>query len=238
MTWEWPLILLGGFLGSGHCAGMCGGFALGIGLGSRGPADNLRRQALYSAGRICTYAFIGAIAGFAGLRLMRAASGWTTLQAWLSLAAGAALILQGLWSAGWLPRLVRWKPTNSSCAARSIFASFLRGRDLASVFLAGVLTGFLPCGLVYAFLALAASTGNVIEGAALMAIFGFGTIPVMVVTGFSSTLISLTLRKQLFRIAAVCILVTGFLSVGRGVGVLAAPPAERGQRCPFCEVSP
>jgi sulfite exporter TauE/SafE len=238
MTWEWPLIVLGGFLGSGHCAGMCGGFALSIGLGSRGPVDNLRRQAIYSAGRICTYAFLGAVAGFLGLRLMRAASGWTTLQAWLSLAAGTALILQGLWSAGWLPTVVRWKQTKRSCTARSIFASFLRGRDLMSVFLAGALTGFLPCGLVYAFLALAASTGNVPEGAALMAVFGTGTIPVMVVTGFSGTLVSLTLRRHLFRVAAVCILITGFLSIGRGVGVLAAAPTERGQRCPFCEGSP
>jgi sulfite exporter TauE/SafE len=238
MTWEWPLILLGGFLGSGHCAGMCGGFALGIGLGSRGPGDNFRRQAIYSAGRICTYAFLGALAGFLGLRLIRAASGWATLQAWLSLMAGTALILQGLWSAGWLPRVVRWKQTNHSCTARSIFASFLRGRDPMSVFLAGVLTGFLPCGLVYAFLALAASTGNVPEGAALMGLFGLGTIPVMMIAGFSGSLVSLTLRRHLFRVAAVCILITGLLSIGRGVGVLAAAPAERGQRCPFCEGAP
>ena len=47
---ELPLVFLGGLLGSAHCVGMCGGFAVSIGLGSRGFAANLRRQVIYTAG--------------------------------------------------------------------------------------------------------------------------------------------------------------------------------------------
>ncbi|MBL9125347.1 MAG: sulfite exporter TauE/SafE family protein, partial [Planctomycetaceae bacterium] len=31
---ELPLILIGGLLGSSHCVGMCGGFALWVGIGA------------------------------------------------------------------------------------------------------------------------------------------------------------------------------------------------------------
>ena len=44
---ELPLVFLGGLLGSAHCVGMCGGFALSIGLGARGFAANLGRQLIY-----------------------------------------------------------------------------------------------------------------------------------------------------------------------------------------------
>ena len=64
---ELPLVFLGGLLGSAHCVGMCGGFAVSIGIGSRGLASNLRRQLVYTAGRIFTYSFFGIVAGYAGL---------------------------------------------------------------------------------------------------------------------------------------------------------------------------
>jgi sulfite exporter TauE/SafE len=46
---ELPLVLLGGLLGSAHCFGMCGGFAVGVGLGASGFAANLWRQLIYTA---------------------------------------------------------------------------------------------------------------------------------------------------------------------------------------------
>ena len=51
---ELPLVFLGGLLGSAHCVGMCGGFALTIGLGARDVAANVCRQLVYTAGRIFT----------------------------------------------------------------------------------------------------------------------------------------------------------------------------------------
>jgi Cd2+/Zn2+-exporting ATPase len=40
---ELRLVFLGGLLGSAHCVGMCGGFAISVGLGASGFAANLRR---------------------------------------------------------------------------------------------------------------------------------------------------------------------------------------------------
>ena len=68
MTPLW-LTMLGGLLGSSHCVGMCGGFAAIVGLRTGSMAGNLRAQLIYSAGRLMSYATLGAIAGFAGQRL-------------------------------------------------------------------------------------------------------------------------------------------------------------------------
>ena len=64
---ELPLILLGGVLGSSHCVGMCGGFALSIGATAPNVMQNLTRQLIYSAGRVFTYGFLGAAGRLRGL---------------------------------------------------------------------------------------------------------------------------------------------------------------------------
>jgi sulfite exporter TauE/SafE len=43
-----------------------------------------------------------------------------------------------------------------------------------------VFNAFLPCHLIYAFAARAASTGSVSEGALTMTAFGLGTVPALV----------------------------------------------------------
>jgi uncharacterized protein len=71
---ELPLVFFGGLLGSYHCIGMCGAFAISIGMGSSSPLRNLLRQAVYTLGRIFTYAFGGVAVAFVGLRLTRSLS--------------------------------------------------------------------------------------------------------------------------------------------------------------------
>jgi uncharacterized protein len=63
------LMFVGGLLGSGHCIGMCGAFAVAIGWPAERPVHNLFRQSVYSLGRLSSYVFLGAVAGFAGERL-------------------------------------------------------------------------------------------------------------------------------------------------------------------------
>ena len=47
----------------------------------------------------------------------------------------------------------------------------------------GVLNGFLPCPLVYAFAAQAAASGSPLSGTMVMAAFGLGTFPAMLFMG-------------------------------------------------------
>lgn len=234
---ELPLVLIGGVLGSSHCIGMCGGFALSIGAGSSGWSANFRRQLIYSLGRIFTYAFLGAIAGFTGWRVAKYVPTLVNVPATLAVVAGVLLIWQGLKAAG--IRLRRTGQPNVSpggtCLAGTMFASLLTAPGYTGAFVAGLATGLLPCGLVYAMLALATSTRSLTAGMLIMAVFGIGTVPVMVATGLGGSLLSLVWRRNLFRAAAWCIVLTGIASVARGMGFFTLPGVAEATGCPFCQ---
>jgi Cytochrome C biogenesis protein transmembrane region len=121
---ELPLVFLGGLLGSAHCVGMCGGFALTIGIGSRGLGSNLRRQLIYTAGRIFTYSFFGLVAGYAGLWIAARASIWINIQASLSLLAGVLLLGQCLLALGMVPR--RYWPKLAGAGSPCLAGTFDR----------------------------------------------------------------------------------------------------------------
>jgi sulfite exporter TauE/SafE len=231
---EWPLIFLGGFLGASHCVGMCGAFVMSIGIGAATVRANLLRQVLYTLGRTFTYAFGGALAGAAGMRLQQLSFSAFNAQAALAIVAGTLLVAQGLHSSGLLPRLRRPHSAAGYCPAHGLFASFLTAPGVSNAFFAGLLTGFLPCGLVYAYLVLAAGTGSLWQGAAVMALFGAGTAPLMILTGLGTALLSVKSRSTLLRLAACCVVITGVITVGRGVGWARPPGATVPPACPFC----
>jgi uncharacterized protein len=249
---ELPLIFVGGLLGSAHCVGMCGGFALIVGTPARRLRANVVRQLAYSAGRIFTYATLGAFVGYGGLRLADGLGGLVNVQAGLCIVAGLLLVVQGLVSAGVIVRVRRvvqlaWAGGTSGvqivpeadagfgCLMGGLVGTFLRDRRLSSVFLAGVFTGLLPCGLVYAYLALAATAGDLFVGLATMTAFGLGTVPLMVLAGSGSTLVSLASRRRLLQLAAWCVVLTGLVSIARGVSFFELSGGTTPASCPLCD---
>ena len=178
------------------------------------------------------------VAGFCAARLSE--SQWLSsqteavnLQAVFAVCAGLLLVVQGAISAGWFRRGVSG---TGSCVATSVFGKFLQSGSSLSVFVAGIATGFLPCGLVYAFVALAAASASIWKGPVLMATFGLGTIPVMLLTGAGLTMASLRFRQRLMKLAAACVFITGLLTAGRGIAFAVSSPNEPpAERCLFCE---
>jgi sulfite exporter TauE/SafE len=231
---ELPLIFLGGLLGSSHCIGMCGPLALALGVQQSRLPVNLGRQLLFSVGRIATYGFLGAAAGASGWWLSQRPQTLVNVQSLLSIIAGLTLVWLGLSTAGVLPRLTgRWL-NSPPCTAVSWFKTLLTTPGAASAMLAGAFTGFIPCGLVYAFVVYAASSGNVLQGWATMVAFGLGTVPLMVLAGCGGTLLSLGTRARVLQIAAWCVVVTGMISVARGAGYLELVANAAPAGCPFC----
>lgn len=232
---EWPLVFGSGLLGSAHCLGMCGPFALALGSAAPTPRANFRRQVWYSAGRIFTYAVLGAAAAFMGHWLAAKLPGWTNVPAVLALIAGGFLVVQGLCAAGVLRK--RGVGGAAACPGAAAFKALLGGRSTSDIFLAGMFTGLLPCGLLYGMLALAGSTGDVPRGIATMAVFGLGTLPAMVAVGLGGSLLGVTARRRIHAVAAWCLVLTGLVSIARGAGAVsftADPPAG----CPFCTPAP
>lgn len=229
---ELVMIFVGGLLGAGHCVGMCGPIALSIGTPAPAWSLNLLRQLVYSAGRLFTYAVIGAVAGYAGMRLTSSVATLVNVQAVLAIVAGVLLIVQGMLAAGIVSIPVR--RNLPACLAPGLLGAFLRRPQLRAAFLAGMFTGFLPCGLLYAYVALAASAGSLVGGSARMAAFGLGTVPLLVAMGSSGSLLGVTARQRALRIAALFVIATGVVSILRGAGYIGWEGGELAASCPMC----
>ncbi len=205
--------VIAGLLGSTHCLGMCGGIAgwLGLNTAVRGAAGRTGFALAYNSGRIGGYVVLGAIAGFAG-----ATSGAVFgLREWgpvLRLAFGVVIVLIGLQLAfGWNPlrRLEAWGARGWQKLA-PLTRRLLPARTPLHAMALGVLWGWLPCGLVYSVLLAAAVSGGPAEGAMVMAAFGVGTLPAMVLaTAGAARLASLTRRTSVRRVAGALVVTAG-----------------------------
>lgn len=231
----WWLAMLGGLLGSSHCVGMCGGFAAIVGLRTGSALENLRAQLVYSFGRLMSYATLGAVAGFAGQRLVSSLPQMINVPAVLCLAAGLFLFREGLLASGIVRRRIGGTST-AGCLFGRLFSTMLKTPGVRNTFVAGIATGLLPCGLVYAFVSLAASSGDLLSGLTLMLAFGSGTIPLMVLTGCGASLLSWAARQRLWQFAAWSVMITGLLTIGRGVAYLQVAPEAKSVACPFCAI--
>jgi sulfite exporter TauE/SafE len=142
------------------------------------------------------------------------------------------LAYQGLVATGLIPQ---WRigPATSSCLAAGFFRQFLRPSNSAGIFLAGLFTGFLPCGLLYGMLALAMSTHSVLWGGLTMAVFGLGTAPGMILTGVGGRLLHVAARRRLFACAAWCLVLAGVVSIVRGASFISAESTPTAS-CPAC----
>ena len=167
--------LLAGIAGSAHCLVMCGGLSGALSMRGR------RSDAwLYHAGRLSGYTTAGAVFGLFGASL-QAAVNLPMLAALARVAAGvlviliAVRVLFGFNALPWVERLGArfWRLVQP--LARQAANSPRRARSL----LLGLLWGWLPCGLVYSVLLLAALSGDAVRGAGTMLAFGIGTLPVM-----------------------------------------------------------
>ena len=191
-----PALLVGMFalgIASGvHCVGMCGGIVTAFNVVEfRSRSSLFLRQLLFNAGRISSYAVAGAAAGTAGLLL--------SLQNSLYLFANIVLILVGLHLAGFgaLLRLERlggplWRRLQPLAA---------RASAKGNPYFAGLLWGWLPCGLVYAALAISVSGGNAFSGSAAMLAFGLGTLPWLLAAGTAAAQLRRWMSLRAVRLA-------------------------------------
>jgi len=103
----------------------------------------------------------------------------------------------------------------------SSFAGALRGllgaHGRAAPLALGVLNGFLPCPLVYALAAQAASTAGALPGMLTMAAFALGTFPAMLMMGGLGRLLAPAWRQRGVWLAGGCILLLGIVTLGRGI---------------------
>jgi uncharacterized protein len=205
--------LLGGF---GHCVGMCAPFVLFISRRYVRPGSSRRvtlaAQLWYTLGRVLTYMAMGAAAGALGGVVDMAANllGW---QRAASVVAGVALILYGLVS---LVDLVPLLSTDGGPIFSRISA-LMKRRMPGHPLIAGLLLGFLPCGLSYSAVIAATARGGPLSGAVALALFGLGTAPALLGLSFADELL-VRHRALINRLSQGFILVMGVWFVWTGLG--------------------
>ncbi len=211
----------------GHCLGMCGGIVaiysarqpvLATTSGTRpGILARIGTLSPLHVGRIMTYTFLGALVGLAG-SFLEQVGGMVGWQGFFSVAVGVVMIAIALSLMGILP------PIEVALAALTGGATPLkrmRGRfgqrNFGATVGLGILWGFLPCGLVFAMLVVAAGTQTLWDGALTMLAFGLGTVPTLLGFGLAANMISPQLRGRLQFFAALFILLFAFQTILRGL---------------------
>ena len=104
-------------------------------------------------------------------------------------------------------------------AYRVVYGSLIAQKGLESKFYIGLLTPLLPCGLLYSMFLKAASSASILDGALIMACFGAGIVPALVVTGFASSYFGNRLRVWGDKLAAITVLLMGIVLLVRALGV-------------------
>ncbi|MDY0103739.1 MAG: sulfite exporter TauE/SafE family protein [Lentimicrobium sp.] len=232
----WTAFLVG-IVGSAHCAGMCGPIALALPL----KGDNWPGRAfsglLYNSGRVITYILLGAVFGLLGKSLHMAG-----FQRWSSIIIGVLMIAFVV-----IPLIFKNVPsmntvfTGYSHRLLGSFRSLFHRGSHSSLFGIGLLNGILPCGLVYVAIAGALNTGSVTSGMLYMALFGAGTIPVMLGISMAGTMMGLKLRVFINKLSPYVIVLIGVLILMRGLSLgipyvspkseMLTPVKEQAQQC-------
>ena len=216
-----------GLLGGTHCIGMCGGIVGALSSGLSLDVQTSRRrlvvaQLAYNTGRISSYTVAGILLGLFGQQLGESG----VLQGFPvgRIVAGVIMILFGVYLAGWWHSLLFLERAGAHLwkYIEPLGRRLIPVRGAGQAYLLGLVWGWLPCGMVYAVLALALASGSARGGGSIMLAFGLGTLPVMLTVGLAFNTLKQVVHDPRIR------LVAGLLVILMGVMMLLANPAGQG----------
>ena len=197
--------LLMGLFSSMHCIGMCGSI-IGTLTFSLSPEIRNNKKLLlpfvfnYNFGRITSYAMAGALVGTIEA-LLTMHLGETHGHRILQLLSSAVMAGAGFYIARWFARfayiekagILIWKKIEP------YGRKLIPVKNLKQAYLFGLVWGWLPCGLVYAALALAATAGDITKSALTMLAFGLGTLPAVMGVGIMTQVLTRLSKMQRFK---------------------------------------
>ena len=210
----WTALILG-LAGGFHCIGMCGPIAFIIPVNRSSTTSLIFQTFLYHFGRLLSYSLIGLLFGFIGKGLYLAG-----FQQRLSILMGVIMILTIIIPVSVFNKYNFLYPLYKIIGkVKYNLGIYLNKKSNKALFSIGFFNGFLPCGLVYIALIGSISTGNVVQGALYMALFGIGTIPMMTSAVLLGNFVSVSLRAKFQKIIPVFVIIIGLLFILRGLGL-------------------
>lgn len=202
-----------GLLGSIHCTLMCGPLLFALQQHQSISIAVAINKMLYQSGRILTYGLIGVLFGLLGSTFVM--RGW---QQGFSIFTGVLLILIGI-----SYTIIHKFPALVALQTRTIqpFAKAM-GKWMNKPngsFVAGMLNGFLPCGMVYMALASAMNAEGLLASFQFMVLFGLGTLPLMLLFSFMTGLPKKLFKFRFSSILPVLYIIMGIWFLLRGANL-------------------
>ena len=196
-------LFLLGFFGGTHCIAMCGGLSTAFALQL---PPHIKRHwliILLNLGRLTSYTLIGTLMG-ALSQLGSTLAHTHTLQLILATLANLLLLFTGLYLANilaWAAKIEHigrliWQRLNP------LLNKLLPIQSLPACFGAGMLWGWLPCGLVYNASLYALGSSSALWGGLYLLAFGLGTLPNLIAAGLFATQLRTLLQKKWLRLGA------------------------------------
>ena len=212
-----PFFLLA-FLGSLHCVGMCGGFALAAASGSKSTLHQPLQIALYLIGKSLSYAILGTSAALLAHSTTQLPSepeaivSARTSFAWL---AGVTIMLCGFGSMGVRLPNAHGPIRRTIKLIEPIWNGILGLSPLTRSFGIGISTGLLPCGLSWSAIALGTQVDPASAGLGLF-VFGLGTAPALFGVSLAPLFAPLKLQKFARFLIGPALVVLGVSTIARG----------------------
>ncbi|SHL04882.1 sulfite exporter TauE/SafE family protein [Haladaptatus paucihalophilus] len=224
------VFLVIGFLGGGHCLGMCGPLVSvyadrlremeGTETGTL-TLLQVRQHVVFNLGRTAGYAAVGALLAALGAVTVGSMSAvlsvGTGIQATTALLSGGFIAVMGFSYVGGSVRHPSIGPLNdlfgriSGVLTRRV-DDFVGDARIAGL---GVVHALLPCPITYPAYVYAFALGDPLRGGFLLALVGLGTLPTLLVYG--TVFGSLSASKHLHRILGIAFVVLGYLMLAHGL---------------------
>jgi uncharacterized protein len=182
-------------------------------------APTARTILLFLAAKLVAYAVLGLLIGALGSMLQLT----PTMSAILMLVIGVFMVGNGLRMLNVHPifRYFTFEPP--SVVTRYLRRKAKGGATAVTPLFLGALTVLIPCGVTQAMMALAMGTGDMLRAMGLMVAFTLGSSIIFFIVAYLALRLGGVMEKGFAQVAAVVLLVLGFVSVNSGLNVLGAP---------------
>ncbi|MDP2924806.1 MAG: sulfite exporter TauE/SafE family protein [Nanoarchaeota archaeon] len=214
------LLFLIGILTGFHCVSMCGGFVVSYTAKNAMNGHKSYKQHLaYGGSKVISYTIVGGVFGLIGGIIAFSVG----LRAGVAIFAGVFMIFYALGMFGF--KFFRKFQFNPKFLTKfTMKASANAKGPYKGPVVTGLLNGlFIACGPLQAMYIYAAGTGSFAGGATSLAVFGLGTLPIMIGFGTFATVISHKTTQKILKISAVIVLILGLIMLNRGLSMIGSP---------------
>ncbi|TRX36908.1 sulfite exporter TauE/SafE family protein [Flavobacterium sp. ZT3R18] len=204
-----------GLISSFHCIGMCGPIAMMLPVERNNPAKKATQISTYHLGRLTAYGSIGLLFGLLGKGLFLAG-----IQQQMSVIIGIAMIVVIVTPEKVFAQYNFSKPVFRWISKmKQTLGSHFKKKSYKSLFIIGLLNGFLPCGMVYVALFGAIAMQSAGFGVLYMLLFGLGTVPMMSVVVYVNSFLTIPIRNKIQKVIPYVGVIIGILFILRGLGL-------------------